>query len=666
MKGSRKPVAQTSFKSVNNKVPSNASTRFERLDFLIAGNLAAISFLIYFFTMSRSIPYIDGGELTTVLWTLGIAHPTGYPLFTLLGYAFVHIPISSEVAVRANLFAVACTALAGGLFYLAILRAHWALGAGDSASTAASQSKKTRGENRDRSLGNDSTTGFVVRLASADAALCLIFSATFWDQSTSIEVYPLQLALFALILIFWLKFYALPTRRQAFLAGLTLGLGFSNHMTTVLTVPAILFLLVLNYREKRMKTKLLSFTAAGAALPLLIYIYLPIRAAQSPILDWGNPDNLQRFIWHVTGKQFRTWMFSSFNVFRHQLGVFFSSLPSEFTISLVVVVLGIIIALLSRRRYFWWAILLLLGDIFYAANYNIHDILSYFLLAYIGLTLFAATGFEFIIQQIIRLSGTKYTVALLVLLLPVVSAALNYSNVNESDDFAVERYTRDILTSLPQNSLVLSFQWDDFVSASLYYQHVDKVRPDIIVIDKELLRRSWYANQIHTRYAYLFPNPDPIFSAYMDNLRLFENGLPYDPNSIEHTYSDFIREIIHGALRNGRDVFVGPEMENRYLYGYNKVPYGLLYELTNDSSYTSYGQEGLNGFRAAKKVDNVYSHQIENFYSQMFLARAAYEYRYGHLRRTLVWLDKTLEVDPGSQSALTAKIGIQQRLGYAR
>lgn len=69
-----------------------SSQGWRSMDFVTAGALTALSFVVYLFTMSRSIPYIDGGELTTVLWTLGIAHPTGYPLFTLLGYAFVHIP----------------------------------------------------------------------------------------------------------------------------------------------------------------------------------------------------------------------------------------------------------------------------------------------------------------------------------------------------------------------------------------------------------------------------------------------------------------------------------------------------------------------------------------------------------------------------------------------
>ena len=142
-------------------------------------------------------------------------------------------------------------------------------------------------------------------------------------------------------------------------------------------------------------------------------------------------------------------------------------------------------------------------------------------------------GFRWIIEIVSRRTKTILPIAAMLLLFPIVSAFMNYEVANASNDYSVEYYTQDILSNLPRNSLVLSFQWDNFVSASLYYQNVDKLRTDIIVIDKELLRRSWYASQVHNRYAFIFPANDPTYNSYMENLRLFENDLPYDPASIE-------------------------------------------------------------------------------------------------------------------------------------
>lgn len=631
----------------------------KRLDLSIACLLALLTFFVYLQTMSRSISYIDGGEITTDLWTLGIPHPTGYPLFMILGYLFLHIPFFHEVAARANLFAAVCTSVAVGIFYLVFFRAQIIL-APNRVPSLRKKSKTSEGLRLPPARDDIRVT----RWSSLIGALVLAFSSTFWYQSTSIESYPLELVLFGLIMFVWLGFYTHPVRSRAFLAGLVLGLGFTNHMTTVLTVPGLLFLLILAYREKKFRLTLLSYVVLGGFLPSLLYLYLPIRASQSPLMDWGNPDTLQRFIWQVTGKQFRTWMFSSFEVFQHQLGVFFSSLYTEYRLSIMAVILGFIVTFFSHRKLFWWIVLLAAGDLAYAANYSIHNISSYFLLAYVSLSLFAVIGFRFVLERFAPAKSLTIFSAFLLVLFPGISAAANYSKVNESDDYSVEMYTKDILTSLPQNSVVLSFQWDDFVAASLYYQHVDKIRPDIIVIDKELLRRSWYAAQVHERYPFLFPPSDPIYSAYQENLRLFENGLPYDPNSIQNTYSDFIREIIFGALKDGRQVFVGPEMEDKYLYGFSKVPYGLLFQLRTDTDYCAYNPAGLDGFRAAQKIHNDYTSQILGFYTRMFLARAQYEYSHRNLDRTLAWIDKSLEVDPYSQAAQMARARIMQELGH--
>ncbi len=278
----------------------NFPARVIRLDLIISSIITAFAFLIYISTMSRSIPYIDGGELTTDLWTLGIPHPTGYPLFSMLGYLFVHIPMLPEVAMRANLFAALCTSVAAGIFYLVFSRAQILLASGNVGRDKAQKASKGQKEPPHFPLGHNE---LFIRWSSVVAALVLVFSKTFWDQSTSIEVYPLQLVLFGLIMLVWLGFYSEPVKSRAVLAGLALGLGFTNHMTTILTVPALLYLLSSVHRRTKFDLKALYFIAIGGLLASLLYLYLPIRASQKPLMDWGNPDNLQRFIWHVTGIQ---------------------------------------------------------------------------------------------------------------------------------------------------------------------------------------------------------------------------------------------------------------------------------------------------------------------------------------------------------------------------
>jgi len=66
---------------------------------------AGLVFIIYVITLAPTVIQIDSGELATVQATLGIAHPTGYPLFTLTGYIFSLIPLPFTKIYQLNLLA---------------------------------------------------------------------------------------------------------------------------------------------------------------------------------------------------------------------------------------------------------------------------------------------------------------------------------------------------------------------------------------------------------------------------------------------------------------------------------------------------------------------------------------------------------------------------------
>ena len=71
---------------------------------LLGGGAAGLlAFLVYLRTLAPSIPSEDGAELIAAAYSLGIAHPPGYPLWCLLGRAFVALVPFGEVAWRLNL-----------------------------------------------------------------------------------------------------------------------------------------------------------------------------------------------------------------------------------------------------------------------------------------------------------------------------------------------------------------------------------------------------------------------------------------------------------------------------------------------------------------------------------------------------------------------------------
>ena len=88
----------------------SSSARRERV--LVWWGVAAPSFLLLLCLLSPTVTRGgDCGELIAASYTLGIAHPSGYPVWCLLGRIFALIPIG-EIGWRYNLFSCACGALA--------------------------------------------------------------------------------------------------------------------------------------------------------------------------------------------------------------------------------------------------------------------------------------------------------------------------------------------------------------------------------------------------------------------------------------------------------------------------------------------------------------------------------------------------------------------------
>ena len=68
--------------------------------------LSILAFILYFLTAARDIVVGDSPELTMAAVTLGVAHPPGYPSFTMLGHLFSLLPLG-PIPFRINLLQIA-------------------------------------------------------------------------------------------------------------------------------------------------------------------------------------------------------------------------------------------------------------------------------------------------------------------------------------------------------------------------------------------------------------------------------------------------------------------------------------------------------------------------------------------------------------------------------
>jgi hypothetical protein len=219
-----------------------------------------ISLGVYVRSLAPTVLLGDGGEFQFVAWLPGIAHPTGYPLYTLLGWLFSRVFALGEVAWRVNLFSALTGAVAVGIVYLIAYQLT-------------------------TSLQADLPT-FSRQMTAVAAGLIFAFGQTFWSQAIIAEVYSLHALIVAALL--WLTLRLNPseppsplTLRQAWPIALVFGLGMAHHRTTVLLLPALAVYLWLSGRRRVSLRDALGLVGVASA-PNLLYLYLPLIAPSVP------------------------------------------------------------------------------------------------------------------------------------------------------------------------------------------------------------------------------------------------------------------------------------------------------------------------------------------------------------------------------------------------
>ena len=576
---------------------------WSRLERWVAIGVFVVPLVAYALTLSPSVGFIDSGELAAVVSTFGVAHPTGYPLFTILGRVFAMLPLPMIPIQQLNLFSALLCAAAVVMAYLAFRRL-----------------LLQSGHEGGRTLAT---------ISAAGGALILAFSETFWSQALVIEVYPLHVLCVSTML------YILARLRDAVRWGdgtdgrwlalgcYVLGLSFGNHMTTILLVPGLLYAYVSLYGWGTRSIRDLLTSGLWTLAGLSVYGVLPIRASQGPPFSWGYVAELERLWWHITGKQYRVWIFSSTEAAGRQLSYFINSIPMEFAYAgLALSIIGVAALIMKDRRLAVASALFFVVCVAYAINYDIHDIDSYFLLAYTMAALWAAFGINAVATRLGRSPVETGRIAVIVGALVLGTQIwLLAGLVSQRGKYVVEDYTKAVLGRLPENAMILSYQWDFWLSASYYYQHVEMYRPDVAVVDKELLRRSWYLRELEGRIPWVVERARGEVDGFLAEVDRFEHDLPYRGPVIEARFVGMIRAMIRGAMRD-RPVYVTGEIEPELTAGLQRVPEGLAFRLVADSGFADTPLPDFT-YRPFPGVGK-YEESVRQMYAGAFRARAAY------------------------------------------
>jgi tetratricopeptide (TPR) repeat protein len=314
--------------------PEAKSRLFVRADWTCGGIAGLVAFAVYFWTTAPNVTLLDSGEFIVAAQHFGVPHPTGYPLWTLLGWIFQLLPLGNA-AWEINLLSGVLGAMATGLAAMLI-----------------------RSSSRWILEFNRPTSELLQSVVAISVSLTFAFSFSMWSQAVIAEVYTLHALLVGFFFVSLYAWLRNPTsERPIYWTFFTLALAFSNHHLCLVLIPlpflvallvrkdllpdlimasllaALLgylgfaaladnplvlkaalrfawligpvFVVFLIIRRARVHFRLIAFLPFLLALGMLPYAYLPIASSTNPPMNWGYTRTLEGFFASFNRSQYQ-------------------------------------------------------------------------------------------------------------------------------------------------------------------------------------------------------------------------------------------------------------------------------------------------------------------------------------------------------------------------
>jgi Protein of unknown function (DUF2723) len=442
---------------------------------------------LYVFTLAPTVVGGDSGELTAAAVTGGVPHPPGYPVFALLARLFAALPLGSSIAWRVNLLSAVATAAAASLLC--------------------------------------ATVQLWTRRAAAGLLAAGLFGTNplVWHYATTAEVFGLNAMFGALALYLWLRIERAPTRRQVFALAFACGLGMGNHHTFVfIGAPVLLRSLWVARRELRASGMALAVLCG--ALGLVPYAYLAVASRSAAAVSWGDETTLDGLWGHFVRRDYGTFSLGKTSATGEvflESGTFFQTLALMLGGSLRRLLgLGPLLAigayaLAPRKRpdraQSRMLLALLLGYVFlFCAMSNMstakllyRTVLSrFFIQSDLLMALTAGIGWGWLVERLeTRLASRAWVsrLSLACACLVFMSGAVVNASTSQRHNTVFRDFVAAAFASLPRDAIVITMG-DHVTGAVFYFHEVEKLRPDVIHLDQQLLGFPWYCDRARRRH----------------------------------------------------------------------------------------------------------------------------------------------------------------------
>src|SRR4030095_6848731 len=256
--------------------------------------------------------------------------------------------------------------------------------------------------------------------------------------------------------------------------------------------------------------------------------------------------------------------------------------------------------------------------------------------------------------------ANKIIFSIAIILLAIVPLNVNYQTNDESKNYYVEEMTMNIFNTAEPNSIILSSQWDFWVSASWYFNYVKKIRPDIVVIDRELLRRSWYFTFIRRNYPEIYNNSKPEIERFLVELDKFEHEQPYDQATIMKAFEDMVTSFVtNNPTRRFYTTWEIEQNKNEpFARDYGRIPDGVLFRLVkgDDAKKNIFPDYKIYDYKFTRVTKGDYYHETLMYtYSLMLTASANLLISQNRPEDAKKYLDLALYAKPNYPQALETK-----------
>jgi hypothetical protein len=449
---------------------------------------------------------MDSAELTTAAATLGLTRATGYPLYILTGHLWSYLPVG-DVGYRLNLFSAFNGAITIALTERILRKMQ------------------------------------VNRWAIFGALGLLAFSLYFWTLSLVAEVYTLQTALMAGIILLLVRWTEKPTPYRLSAAAFLFGLSLGNHAATVLLMPGCIWYLLTTDLRRVISRDALVLSVLGLFAGVSVYIYIPVRFAAEPAFNYAghydakgifHPLNLltlKGFWALISGERFAGWMFAyqGSDVLDEIIGFWAHIWRTFMGIGIGAGMLGATILVRRDLRLGGMMLWMFFCHGIFFVNYRVPDKELMYLPTDLIWVCWVAVGYGWMISCLSSLrrnddNNWQYlwatrTVYIILIGFFVLAFVIDWPKVNLSGDWSARERGEVVLQKLENNAVVIGY-WD-IVPVLDYLRLVEGNRPDITTINRFLITNEDLEKLIEVEVThrpvyidFLPKNLDPKISAH--------------------------------------------------------------------------------------------------------------------------------------------------------